>query len=79
MESEVVHQFSSERPEGELLLTIEEAARYLRIGRTKMCSLLATGEVESVYIGRLRRVPVECIQEYVSALRDKARHVERAA
>ncbi|WP_049562994.1 helix-turn-helix domain-containing protein [Nonomuraea sp. SBT364] len=52
-----------------LLLKVEEAARRLRIGRTQMYQLLASGAVESVYIGRLRRVPVESLHDYVSTLR----------
>jgi excisionase family DNA binding protein len=39
-----------------VLLTVEEAARRLRIGRTTCFRLLA-GELESVTVGRLRRVP----------------------
>lgn len=52
-----------------LVLTIEQAARRLGIGRTLMYSLVMTGEVESVTIGRLRRIPVECLAEYVTKLR----------
>ena len=52
-----------------LVLTIEQAARRLGIGRTLMYSLVMTGEVESVTIGRLRRIPVECLTEYVAKLR----------
>ncbi len=51
-----------------LLLTVEEAARLLRIGRTRMWHLVVTGAVESVFIGRLRRVPVECLRDYVKSL-----------
>lgn len=40
-----------------LVLTIEEAAERLCIGRTLMYSLVKAGAVESVRIGRLRRVP----------------------
>jgi excisionase family DNA binding protein len=52
-----------------LVLTIEEAARRLGIGRTLMYSLVMSGEIESVTIGRLRRIPVECLSEYVTQLR----------
>ena len=55
-----------------ILLTMEEAAVRLRIGRTSMYRLVATGAVESVTVGRLRRVPVECLAEYVSQLRSGA-------
>ncbi|GID28874.1 helix-turn-helix domain-containing protein [Paractinoplanes brasiliensis] len=53
-----------------LVLTIEQAARRLGIGRTLMYSLVMSGEVESVMIGRLRRIPVECLAEYVTKLRN---------
>ncbi|WP_223769520.1 excisionase family DNA-binding protein [Streptomyces huiliensis] len=49
-------------------LTVEEAARRLSIGRTLMFRLLSQGAVKSVVIGRLRRVPVEALREYLTAL-----------
>jgi excisionase family DNA binding protein len=52
-----------------LLLTVEEAARRLNIGRTTMYALVSSGAVESVTIGRLRRVPSECLDNFVAALR----------
>lgn len=56
-------------PEGKLLLTVEEAANKLGIGRTVMYRLVSSGAVESVTLGRLRRVPSECLDEFVTALR----------
>ncbi|HEU5161140.1 MAG TPA: helix-turn-helix domain-containing protein [Streptosporangiaceae bacterium] len=52
-----------------LLLTTEEAAERLGIGRTKMVRLVSSGAVESVKIGRLRRIPAECLSEFVAQLR----------
>jgi excisionase family DNA binding protein len=52
-----------------VLLTVEEAAERLRIGRTTMYALVSSGAVESVKVGRLRRVPVECVDAYVTVLR----------
>ncbi|MEW1911549.1 helix-turn-helix domain-containing protein [Kitasatospora sp. NPDC085895] len=46
-------------------LTVEEAARRLGIGRTTMYALIRTGEVPSIPIGRLRRVPAEALPEYI--------------
>lgn len=66
------------KSEDALLLTVEEAARRLRIGRTQMYQLLSNGAVESVCIGRLRRVPVESLHDYVSTLRAHC-SAERAA
>jgi len=59
-----------EQPEpAGLLLTVEEAAERLRLGRTLVYRLIMSGELESVKVGRLRRVPIECLPEYVAALR----------
>jgi excisionase family DNA binding protein len=48
-------------------LTVEEAARRLGVGRTTMYALLASGEIPSVTIGRLRRIPAEALNDYVAA------------
>jgi excisionase family DNA binding protein len=62
-----------------LLLTVEEAARRLNIGRTTMYALLSTGAVESVTIGRLRRVPSESLTDFVAALQSRAQsHITAA-
>ena len=55
----------------ELLLTVEEAAGRLRLGRTLTYRLISSGELESVKVGRSRRVPAECLSEYVATLRRK--------
>ncbi|WP_405413637.1 helix-turn-helix domain-containing protein [Streptomyces rubiginosohelvolus] len=47
-------------------LTVEEAARRLGVGRTTMYALIASGEIGSVLIGRLRRVPVEALATYLA-------------
>jgi excisionase family DNA binding protein len=52
-----------------LLLTVDEAAKRLRLGRTLVYRLISSGELESVKVGRLRRVPAQCLPEYVAALR----------
>ena len=58
-------------PTHALLLPPEEAAHLLRVGRTQLFRLLATGELESVRIGRLRRVPYEACLAYVRRLRNE--------
>lgn len=52
-----------------LVLTVEEAAEQLGVSRTFMFSLIRTRAVESVKIGRLRRVPLESLKAYVEGLR----------
>ena len=51
-----------------ILLTVEEAAKRLGIGRTFAWRLVRTGELESVQIGRLRRVHVDAIRGYAAQL-----------
>jgi excisionase family DNA binding protein len=52
-----------------LILTVEAAARRLGVGRTTLYRLISTGEIETVSIGRLRRVPVDAVRAYVDRLR----------
>lgn len=52
-----------------LLLTVEEAARRLGIGRTMCFALIASGELESVKVGSLRRIPADALAVYVARLR----------
>lgn len=51
-----------------LLLTPEEAARQLSIGRTKVFALMESGALRSVKIGRSRRIPAEALIEYIATL-----------
>ena len=54
-----------------LLLTPEEAAFTLGIGRSQVYVLLRAGALGSVRIGGSRRIPVTAIQEYVAELATK--------
>jgi excisionase family DNA binding protein len=56
-----------------IVFAVEEAARALGIGRTLMYRLISTGAVESVTIGRLRKVPVDALHAYVRQLRTRPR------
>ena len=51
-----------------VLLTPEEAAEALSIGRSKLYELMASGALESVRIGSSRRVPVEALDRFVESL-----------
>jgi excisionase family DNA binding protein len=44
-----------------VLLTVEEAADALALGRTKVYELLDAGALRSIKIGRARRIPVEAL------------------
>lgn len=51
-----------------VLLTVEEAAERLHIGKTKTYALVKAGEIESVLIGRLRRIHVDAVNAYAARL-----------
>ncbi|MEU4713145.1 helix-turn-helix domain-containing protein [Micromonospora purpureochromogenes] len=62
-----------------LVLTIEEAAQQLGIGRTTMYALIKNGDIRTVTIGRLRRIPASCLAEYVNNLLDNTQPIDPAA
>lgn len=51
-----------------LLLKVEEAARLLNIGRTRVFDLIRTGQLKSVKIFGARRVPLTSIHAYIETL-----------
>lgn len=54
-----------------LLYKPEAAAAALGIGRSKTFELIAAGELETVQIGRSRRVPAQALEDYVARLRQR--------
>jgi excisionase family DNA binding protein len=52
----------------ETMLTVEEAAKALRLSRTKTFALLKDGSLRSVKIGRSRRVPVSALEAFIAKL-----------
>jgi excisionase family DNA binding protein len=52
-----------------LLLSVEEAAERLDIGRTLLFELIRTGQLSTIRPGRLRKVPVESLREFVEQQR----------
>jgi excisionase family DNA binding protein len=53
-----------------LLLTVSEAARKLGIGRSLLYELMASHEVESIHVGRLRRTPADALANYIDQRRN---------
>jgi excisionase family DNA binding protein len=58
----------------ELLITAEEAAKRLSIGRTKCYELMDAGIVASVKVGRLRRVIAAELPNAIERLRQESNH-----
>ena len=52
-----------------VLLNPREAAQSLGVSRSTLYSLLASGELRSVSVGRLRRIKATDLDDYVATLR----------
>jgi excisionase family DNA binding protein len=55
-----------------ILVTVDELAARLSIGRTVAWELVRKRKIKSVKIGRTRRIPITAIQEYVEQLIEEA-------
>jgi excisionase family DNA binding protein len=51
-----------------LLVSIDEAARLLALSKHSVYQLLASGELPSFKVGRLRRIPRRAVSEYVDRM-----------
>ncbi|EYR62443.1 excisionase [Actinotalea ferrariae CF5-4] len=63
-------------PTPRVMLSVTEAAQCLSIGRTTMYELIHSGAIETVHIGKLRRVPADCLTEFVERCRREQRAQE---
>jgi excisionase family DNA binding protein len=52
--------------DAKMLLSVDEAAGALSLGRTRMYELVMKGDIASLKLGRTRRIPVAALREYVS-------------
>jgi len=59
----------ADEPAVRLLLTVEQAASRLNVGRSTAYALVLSGQLESVTVGRLRRVPADAVTAFVDSLR----------
>ncbi|PVU84447.1 hypothetical protein DDP54_00970 (plasmid) [Cellulomonas sp. WB94] len=57
------------RTDDRILLSVEDAAERLDIGRTMLYELISAGEIHAIHVGRLRKVPVDALREYVDRQR----------
>ncbi len=49
-----------------LLLSVEEAAVALSLGRSLVYDLVMCGDIRSIKVRRTRRIPVDALQEYIA-------------
>jgi excisionase family DNA binding protein len=52
--------------EGKVLLSVEEAASVMSLGRSFVYNLVMRREIASIKVGRMRRIPVIALQDFVS-------------
>lgn len=48
-----------------LLLTVPQAADRLGVGRSLLYEMIRRGEVQSIRLGRARRIPVSALERFV--------------
>jgi excisionase family DNA binding protein len=60
-----------------LLVTPEEAAEILSVGRTRIFELMASGQLRSVRIRRSRRIPLAALEQLVKQLLDEGDGLQR--
>lgn len=51
-----------------VLLSVEAAAEQLSISRTRVYALIKTGDLMSVRVGRLRRIPADALTQFTARL-----------
>ena len=61
------------------LVTLPDAAKYLAVSRGALYTLLSTGELASIHIGRARRVPITELRRFIAQRleQDSARQANR--
>ena len=59
---------ADESNDGTLLITVDEAARRLSIGRSHIYEHLARGSLRSLRIGRSRRIAVRDLEAFIGLL-----------
>ena len=51
-----------------MLFSVEEVADILHIGRSTVFKLIKEGKIQSIKLGRSRRIPIDSMQNYVDDL-----------
>ena len=61
---------ASVRSVGAKLLTVRQVAQVLALGRTTIYQLIATGELETIHVGRSCRIAADTLDDFVSRRRN---------
>ena len=60
------------------LLTADEAAEALSLSRSTLYVELASGRLESIHVGRARRIPADALEAWVERKRQEAAELSAA-
>lgn len=60
-------QVETTTPAPDRLLSIDEAAEVVGVGRTRLYADIGAGRLRSVTVGRRRLVPVKAIADYIAS------------
>lgn len=60
------------------LLRLGEVAELLSISRTKVYELVASGRIPSLHVGRLRRVPLVALRDWINEQTERAAPIRSA-
>jgi excisionase family DNA binding protein len=63
-------------PGTRVLVSVDEAATLLSLGRTVVYRLVRRGELRSIKVGRTRRVVAASLNEYIARLLERAHVME---
>ena len=58
-----------------MLYTPQEVAEIMSISRSQVYNLMNSNQLESVHIGRARRITMDQIHEFVGQLTSKVEHI----
>ncbi|MGC8635251.1 MAG: excisionase family DNA-binding protein [Candidatus Limnocylindrales bacterium] len=75
--AELAAQATALAPMPDRLLSVDEAADALGIGRSRLYEEIGTGRLRSLKVGRRRLVPASAITAYIEALVDGERRGSR--
>ena len=59
------------------LLTVDDVMARLQVGKHTVYDLIRTRRLQSVRIGRCRRIPTASLQQYIDSLTNEATHHAR--
>jgi excisionase family DNA binding protein len=71
------NQSAASEMESKLLLSVEEAAAMMSLGRTLVYALVRRGEIASFKVGKSRRIPIGALHTFILRYAANAEELDR--